>query len=769
VITTTQPSVAVTGVAPDLFGNAGLLPWNATPKKFPGEATLRPELLQEALETAVPSLALDRSKTFSFVAGSLARTFCSLTVDESVVMIDTPDGTGALQGIVRAAEALVRKKCEIAVVMTIDAPLSHGNAPQAAALVLQTKSVLTMPQYALLSAGLSRSVVDGEETTGSALLLEACARAQLNPPEVSLLDLYGDDNRCIAETLQGLRSTLARGAQCLPHCTIGPMLPGRRAVEVMRGVCTVVMALYQRLLPALFGNANANTLPGSPFCAASHVRPWLERTPRRAAILSASSKTEAVVLLQEAPAVTHNIPARIDPVWPLELTLVQARDCDELIHRLLDIIRGTAQCPQAFLAELAPTYETPEHLPFRTAIVAESPQRLMEKAHRAIERLTSSDSDSFQTPDGIYFGNCHGARKKTVFVFPGQGSQYLGMLSDVCIQVPKLQRWFEQLQDAFDRYERCPHGLMVAPPEVGLNAKDQNELNRRLVTPTGGGATSFIASLGMHDLLTAAGAHPDAMLGYSNGENAALIASGRWRVANVEQICDIVTQVCRSDVFDATVEQTPRGRSLAVNNAPPKLLSQILDNSKSQLFLALDNCPAQVVLFGDVLAIESAIHQLEKAGAVCSQLPFDRGHHTPMFMPETKTLLSMYATFEFAPGKVPLYSCASTGLFSDDPNEIRALASWQWVRTVRFRETINRLYADGFRCFVEIGPSSQLTSFIHNILRGRTYTAIATNVRHRPGLEQLLKSLGQLFVSGLNIDPSQLKPNAQPQAEFCGV
>lgn len=750
-MSTKQESVVVTGIVPDLFGNSGLPPFFNVKSPLCVASSL--DLLQTTLETAIPGLSFDVGRIQPFIVGSKAANISSIF--SSPVIINSSDGPSSLTAIAQAAESLTRNKCDTALVITADNLGRNGQVLQGAAAVLQKTNALTMSKQAILSAGLSRTIDKTQNSTGSDLLLEACTRAQINPPDLSLLDVYKDETKHIKKSLRNLGPTFSRGKEFFPHCTIGPALPGKTATDVMRGFCALVIALYQRILPPLLYGMDIDL--ETPFCAASHSRPWLEPSPRRAAILSIGTRTESVLLLQEEPSLTCLTPPRLDGTWPSELVLFQAQEQRDLVKHLQALTDRIATNPAISFRELAHKDTHTKFLPCRVAIVAENSKQLEAKLHRIIERLSCSNTHSYQAPDGIYFADCKNTKKKTLFIFPGQGSQYLGMMNDLCITVPRLQRWLEQLQNAFDGYERCSHGVMVAPPEKGLSEAQWKDLDRKLMTPTGGGATSFVASLGIHELLITAGARPDGMLGYSNGENAALIASGAWRLTNRDQIFATVSQVCRSDVFDATLEETPRGCSLAVNNAPRDLISRILENSDNRLFLALDNCPAQIVLFGDRLTTENARRQLEEAGAICTQLPFDHGHHTPMFMSETKRLLSMYDTFDFGPAKVPIYSCANTERFPEDMDGIRELASWQWVRTVRFRETINRLYAEGFRCFVEVGPSSHLTSFIHNILRGHTYTAMATNVKYRPSHEQFLKALGNLFICGHQININGLR------------
>ena len=79
------------------------------------------------------------------------------------------------------------------------------------------------------------------------------------------------------------------------------------------------------------------------------------------------------------------------------------------------------------------------------------------------------------------------------------------------------------------------------------------------------------------------------------------------------------------------------------------------------------------------------------------------------------------------------------------PSAIAARATQQWSSRVRFQETIEHLYAEGISTFIEVGPSSNLSSFVGDILQGRAHLALASNSRRRPGLAQLMTLLARLI------------------------
>jgi phosphopantetheinyl transferase len=129
-------------------------------------------------------------------------------------------------------------------------------------------------------------------------------------------------------------------------------------------------------------------------------------------------------------------------------------------------------------------------------------------------------------------------------------------------------------------------------------------------------------------------------------------------------------------------------------------------------------------------------------------LPFDRGYHTPDFGEASAAFLDYYQAIGLGVPQLPLYSCATTKLFPSSPAAVREVAAAQWSTTVRFRQTVQNMYDDGVRCFVEVGPSGNLTAFVDDVLADQAHLALATNVRRRHGLEQFLSTLAHLWVQG---------------------
>ena len=187
-----------------------------------------------------------------------------------------------------------------------------------------------------------------------------------------------------------------------------------------------------------------------------------------------------------------------------------------------------------------------------------------------------------------------------------------------------------------------------------------------------------------------------------------------------------------------------------------EIAAEVAAEVGGELFIAMDNCPHQVVLVGDSDSVARAQELARGRGFVCETLPYDRAVHTPLFAPIADDLRAIFERLPVQAPAVPLWSCTSAGPHTDDPTEIRALLVEHWTSPVRFRETIEALHDDGFRVFIESGARGNLTSFVDDILRGRPSVAVPADLRRRSGTAQLCHLVATLAAHGVELNPGYL-------------
>jgi acyl transferase domain-containing protein len=423
------------------------------------------------------------------------------------------------------------------------------------------------------------------------------------------------------------------------------------------------------------------------------------------------------------------------------LLLVAASDREALRRRIGELQRAveSRREPDALM-----TAELDGDGPCRLAVIGKDYATLAANLATASRSLENADRQRLRVPAGIYFADAATQPGPTVFLFPGQGSQHFGMLAELRAAFPKINDWLEALDDAVGDIVR-PSTLAIAPD----TPDDEQRAMARLLSLDGGAQLAFIAGLALHELLADCGLTADAMLGHSSGEHAALVASGTF------------VHATRAELFEGAREIMLAARglpppaiaesSVAVSACPRALLNEVIEQTPD-LYLAMDNSLSQVILAGRAAAIDTAIERIAGRGAICVRLPFEHAYHTPLFAAWKKRLDELYRGIAAGRGHVPLYSCATAGPYPADPDGARALATGQWATVVRFGDTIERLYADGYRTFLEVGPGNKLTGLVDDVLRRRPHLAVAACNSVRPDLEQLHHLAGELFVNGFPID-----------------
>ncbi len=387
--------------------------------------------------------------------------------------------------------------------------------------------------------------------------------------------------------------------------------------------------------------------------------------------------------------------------------------------------------------------------PERLAIVTRL-ETLHASLDAAIARLPGLTAARWVSrPHGVSYRAGH-VPGRIAFLFPGQGSEHIGMLRDLRRHVPMVQAWFTAIEQAAVDLHLSPPSVLVDPPDTdAARAHAQRALHRM----EQGAQLGSVAALAMHDVAQALGLRADAHVGHSNGEHPAVIAAGRVR-ATQEELCRGFLQL---GVAGSRLPLPAREERLLTVAALPKgRLPQLLERWQGSIHLAMDNCPSQAVAGGAADDIERFAVEVAAANGIAAALPFERAYHTPLFRDWSDTLAAYYDNLPIGVGAVPVYSCHTVAPLPEDPAACRRTMAAQWMRLVRFTDTIRLLRQRGVGVFVEMGPDNKLTPFVEDTLRGQPHVAVSLNASGRDEGTQLRAALGELFVAGLPVDGRRL-------------
>lgn len=402
----------------------------------------------------------------------------------------------------------------------------------------------------------------------------------------------------------------------------------------------------------------------------------------------------------------------------------------------------------------------------RLALVARSIEELRRRLDRAAKRLSDPACHQVRDATGIYFFErpLH-PEGRIAFLFPGEGAQYLGMLGDLCPHFPEVRECFDYC-DALGAESggQAPVTRFMTLADDAPTAT-RAALQGELRSLTNAMFSVLVADWALAQVLECLGLKADAMAGHSIGEIAALGSAGAIGVR--EQWTSLVTTM---QELDEQKEQNAAGAAvLLAIGASRRVAADVLAacpgtaGPNARAFLAMDNCPHQVVLVGLSGAMEPVEAELQKRNLLYERLRLNRPYHTPMFEPQTGPLARTFDAMEFRRPQTTVYSCTTGMPFPSDPGEIRRLALSHWHSPVEFTRMVENMHADGVRIFVEVGPRGNLCSFVDDVLRDRPCLAVPANVERRGGITQLNHMAAQLVAHHVPLRLEHLFARRDPQ------
>lgn len=279
--------------------------------------------------------------------------------------------------------------------------------------------------------------------------------------------------------------------------------------------------------------------------------------------------------------------------------------------------------------------------------------------------------------------------KKTAFVFPGQGSQYAGMGKDFYDAFPEAREIFDQA------------GAVTGLDMQELVFQENEQLNITEYTQI----AMLAAEIAIWKVLDAKGIKADVCAGLSLGEYGALAVSGCMKTEDLFRI------IRERGIY--MQEAYPNGGAMtAVIGAEEAVIERICAETAGIVSVANYNCPGQVVITGEAEAVKQASDSLLSNGARrCIPLNVSGPFHSALLQDAGRKLRAELDQAEISAPQIP-YVTNVTADYVTEKDDIRELLQQQVSSPVRFRQTIERLIADGVEEFVEIGPGRTLSGFI---------------------------------------------------------
>ena len=279
------------------------------------------------------------------------------------------------------------------------------------------------------------------------------------------------------------------------------------------------------------------------------------------------------------------------------------------------------------------------------------------------------------------------------FVFPGQGSQFPGMCKDL----------YDAHAEAREMCQAADRLLGFSLTDVMFNGTAEDLKQTKVTQPA-----VFLHSVVAQRLMTIE--KPDMVAGHSLGEFSALVACGALRFEDA-----LLLVSARAQAMQAACEANP-GTMAAVLGLPDEQVDAICKNHKDGVVVAANfNCPGQIVISGEVEAIDAICPVMKEAGARRAlRLPVGGAFHSPLMAPAAEDLKAAILKTEFNKPFCPIYQNV-TAQASIEPEIIRENLLKQLTAPVRWTQSVQNMIADGATEFYEFGPGDVLKGLIRKI------------------------------------------------------
>ena len=597
------------------------------------------------------------------------------------------------------------------------------------------------------SDGRGSSVYAPRASGQARAIRRALSKAGISPQTIELMEAHGTGTRAgDAAEFEGLKETfgVADGA-ARPWCALGSIksqIGHTKSAAGAASLAKVVAALHHKVLPPTINVRAPNPklgIEGSPFYLNTKARPWIRGAdhPRRASISSFGFGGTNFHMTLEEPSGSASRPAKYR-TFPNELFLVSDASSNGLLERVRKIVeacRYDDDLPHCAATSQTTFDVTEAH---RLAFVIGSRDELAKLAESVSPKI--NEGHPFSTQNAVYArAPSDLAAGKTAFLFAGQGSQYLGMGADLAMAFDGVRMPWDQAAGDSNPSGARLHDL-VFPPSVFTEQEKARQSAEMTRTENAQPAIGLVA-LGQLRLLRDLGLRPDCFAGHSFGEIMALHAAGA-----LDAEAAIRLARARGEAM-ARAAETNSGGMLAVF-ADRCLVEDYLSSRSSDLVLANDNAPDQVIMSGPIDAIEAAEKELSDRGVRVRRLDVSTAFHSPLVAAATADLRAAIDEAGLRAPQLTVYANVTGAPYAADDTAARDLLTQQLAAPVRFRETIEAMYRDGVRSFIEVGPSSVLTGLVASTLKDRPHIAVALDQRQVHGVTALQQALAKLAAAG---------------------
>jgi acyl transferase domain-containing protein/acyl carrier protein len=567
------------------------------------------------------------------------------------------------------------------------------------------------------------------------VISEAQALADVDAETISYIEAHGtatplgDPIEIAALTRAFAQSTDKKG-----FCAIGSVKTNFGHLDTAAGVTGLIktaLALQHKMLPPSLHFETPNPkidFANSPFYVNTTLSEWKTgNTPRRAGVSSFGiGGTNAHVILEETPVFEREGRDAKAQGEKHQLLLLSAKTANALEKATANLITHLQEHPKLSLGDVAYTLSTGRRgFNYRRMVICHE----LEDAVKALSGLE---------PKQVFTNYAEITERPVVFMFPGQGSQYVNMTWEI-YQTHAVFR------------EQVDYCSEILKPLLGIDLRhllypEQQEIDQasqQLQQTAVSQPALFIVEYALAKLWQSWGVHPVATIGHSIGEYVAACLAGVFSLEDALMLVAARGQM---------MSQLPTGAMLSVP-LPAEKIKPLL---ASELSLAAINQPWQCVVSGSTTAVEALQNQLAAEGIECRRLHTSHAFHSQMMAPILQVFTEQVKKIRLNPPKIP-YISNLTGTWITITQATSPEYYAQHLRsTVLFAQGLEKLLATPEQILLEVGPGHTLTTLTKRHPDKAPAQTVLNSLRHyqdqQSDLAVLFTTLGQLWLAGVKVD-----------------
>jgi rifamycin polyketide synthase module 9/10 len=583
------------------------------------------------------------------------------------------------------------------------------------------------------------------------VIRRALANAGLTPSDVDIVEGHGTGT-ALGDPIeaQALLATYGQGREPGKPLWLGSLKSNIGHAQSAAGVASVIKMVqalrHNAMPPTLHADEPTSQVDWSAGAVEllTEAREWpRDGRPRRAGVSSFGiSGTNAHLIIEEAPEEAPRAGSEETPQDGVVPLVVSARSAGSLAGQAARLAAFLGESAEVSPADVAGALVTGRALLGERAVVVAGSR---EEALAGLAALARGED-----APGLVSGRvaASGVPGKLVWVFPGQGTQWVGMGRELLDSSPVFAERIAECGAALARWvDWSLVDVLRGDHEAGLMDRVD------VLQPA-----SFAVMVGLAAMWSAAGVVPDAVVGHSQGEIAAACVAGALSLGDAVKVVAL-----RSQAIAAKLSGRGGMASVALSEADA---TARIGPWSDRLEVAAVNGPASVVIAGDAEALDDALAALEGDGVRVRRVAVDYASHTRHVEDIRDTLAETLAGITAHEPVVPFYSTVTGGWVS----EAGVLDGGYWYRNLRgqvgFGPAVAALLAQRHGVFVEVSAHPVLVQPITEITEDADAVVTGSLRRDDGGLRRLLTSMAALFVRGVAVDWTGLLPTAPGRVDL---